>query len=214
MGIEQLVGLRHHGDIHQRRRELEGPKVLKPATRPKLKRYSSTWVGIDGYNSDVYPYLIQAGTEQDWVRRKAVYQAWWEILPAAERPIPSLTIHPGDAMTVSIVEGASTHWTITVSDTTTHRSFSIVRTFYGPRSSAEWIQEAPTIGRKVATLADDSNVAFDLGRADSLNPAFNANERGVMVQGGVAVSTPSTPNPNTDGFAVAYGRFAPPAPSS
>jgi hypothetical protein len=187
------------------------PTVVPPTTKKKTNRFSSTWVGIDGYNDS---YLIQAGTEQDWVRHKSFYQAWWEILPAAEKPIPSLTIHPGDAMSVSITEGASSHWTISVSDTTTNQSFSVVRTFYGPRSSAEWIQEAPTIGRKVAKLADDTNVLFDLSRANTLSPAFNADERGIMIQGGVAISTPSTPNPNADGFAVAYGRFAPPAPSS
>lgn len=187
------------------------PQVLKPTAKLRKNRFSSTWVGIDGYADSS---LIQAGTEQDWVRRKAFYQAWWEILPAAETPILSLTIHPGDAMSVSITEGALALWTITVSDTTTHQSFSTVRTFHGPRSSAEWIQEAPTIGRRLATLADDSNVTFDLGRANTVSPAFDADERGIMFQGGVAVSTPSAPNPNKDGFAVAYGSVSPPAPSS
>jgi hypothetical protein len=187
------------------------PRVLSPTTAKRKNRFSSSWVGIDGFNNSD---LIQAGTEQDWVHRTAFYQAWWEILPAAETPITSLTIHPGDAMSVSITEGAPSTWTIVVSDTTTGRSFSIVKRYSGPRTSAEWIQEAPTIGRRVATLAADSNVVFDLGRLNLANPALNTTEAGAMFKGSQQISTPSAPNPNRDGFAVAYGSVAPPAPSS
>lgn len=187
------------------------PQVQTPATAKRKNRFSSSWVGIDGFNNSD---LIQAGTEQDWVHRTKVYQAWWEILPAAETPITTLTIHPGDAMSVSITEGVSSTWTIVVSDTTTGKSFSIVKSYFGPRTSAEWIQEAPTIGRRVATLAADSNVVFDLGRLNLANPALTSSEAGAMFKGSQQISTPSAPNPNQDGFAVAYGSVAPAAPSS
>jgi hypothetical protein len=190
------------------------PQVLTPNKKKKMARYSSSWVGIDGYaNSD----LIQAGTEQDWIRGKAFYQSWWEILPAAETPLDSLAIHPGDAMSVSITEGAFSVWTIQVSDTTTHQSFTVSRKYSGPETSAEWIQEAPTIGRnRLATLADETNAVFDLSRVNGSNPVFNINESGSMWNRGfkVRISTPSAPNPNRDGFAVAYGSVAPPAPTS
>ncbi len=187
------------------------PQVLAPAKKRRVSRYSSSWVGIDGYNNS---NLIQAGTEQDWIHGTAFYQAWWEILPAAETPIGSLAIHPGDVMSVSIAEGASARWTITVSDTTTHKAFAIVKAYNGPRTSEEWIQEAPTIGRHVATLADDSNVVFDFSRVNGANPAFSISDAGTMFKGAQPISTPSAPNPNKDGFAVAYGSVAPPAPSS
>jgi hypothetical protein len=188
------------------------PRVLTPTKKKRATRYSSSWVGIDGYNNS---HLIQAGTEQDWIHGTAFYQAWWEILPAAETPIGSLAIHPGDAISVSITEGASSLWTIQMSDTTTHQSFTVSRTYFGPRTSAEWIQEAPTIGRHVATLADDSNVVFDLSRLNGSNPVLNTSESGAMYKGlTTRISTPSAPNPNRDGFAVAYGSVAPPAPTS
>ena len=187
--------------------------VKTPTKKAQLKKraYSSSWVGIDGYNNS---NLIQAGTEQDWLHGTKFYEAWWEILPAPETPITTMAVHPGDAMTVSITEGASARWTIVVIDATTHKSFSITKTYYGPRTSAEWIQEAPTIGTKVGTLAADSNVIFDLGRVKGLNPSLTTSEAGSMFKGDTMISTPSAPNPNKDGFAVAYGSAAPPAPSS
>lgn len=41
----------------------------------------STWVGIDGFTS---PDLIKTGTAQDWVDGKAMYKAWWQILPTPQ----------------------------------------------------------------------------------------------------------------------------------
>lgn len=189
------------------------PTVETPTKKAQLKKnkYSSTWVGIDGFNNRS---LIQAGTEQDWLHGTKYYQAWWEILPAAETPITSMAVHPGDSITVNITEGAAASWTIQVLDKTTHQSFSTVRTYNGPRTSAEWIQEAPTIGNRVATLAADTNAVFDLGRVDFADPGLISSEAGAMFKGKQQISTPSAPNPNRDGFAVAYGSVAPPAPSS
>jgi hypothetical protein len=189
------------------------PTVETPTKKAQLKKneYSSTWVGIDGFNNND---LIQAGTEQDWLHGTKFYQAWWEILPAAETPITSMAVHPGDSITVTITEGAAASWTIQVQDNTTHQSFSTVKTYNGPRTSAEWIQEAPTIGRHVATLAPDTNAVFDLGRVDFADPELTSAEGGAMFKGRQQISTPSTPNPNRDGFAVAHGSVAPPAPSS
>jgi hypothetical protein len=192
------------------------PTVVAPTKKKRTNRFSSSWVGIDGdENSD----LIQAGTEQDWYHRRAAYQAWWETLQPngelPEQPILSLTIHPGDSMSVSITEGAALQWTISVSDLTTGRNFTVVRTYRGPGTSAEWIQETPTIGRRLATLADDTTVTFDHGRVNGLNPALTTSDRIIMVSKAfVPIETPSTPNTNRDGFAVAYGSVAPPAPSS
>jgi Peptidase A4 family len=188
------------------------PTVETPVAKQLKKNdYSSSWVGIDGFNNTD---LIQAGTEQDWLHGTKFYEAWWEILPAAETPITSMAVHPGDAMTVSITEGASARWTIVVSDVTTHQSFTVSKTYNGPRTSAEWIQERPRIGHKVATLAHDSNVTFDLGTVNGANPGLTTSDAGAMYAGQARISTPSAPNPNRDGFAVAYGSAAPPAPSS
>jgi hypothetical protein len=57
--------------------------------------YSSMWVGLDG---DGTQDLIQDGTSSQWVGGKAVYNAWVEVLPAAETVVTGLTINPGDAI--------------------------------------------------------------------------------------------------------------------
>ena len=188
------------------------PTVNTPVKKAQRRRYqySGTWVGIDGVtNSD----LIQAGTEQDYLRGQTFYQAWWEILPAAETPIASVSVHPGDSITVSITQGSPT-WTITLTNNTTHQSFTTHQPYSGPRTSVEWVQEAPTVNRRIATLADDSTFAFDDATVNGSSAGLISSEAGVMYKGGKFLSTPSAPNPEQDGFAVAYGSVAPPAPSS
>ncbi|HTT86109.1 MAG TPA: G1 family glutamic endopeptidase [Acidimicrobiales bacterium] len=188
------------------------PTVNPPTTHHK-SRYSATWVGIDGFKPRD-DNLIQAGTEQDWMDGAAFYRAWWEILPAAETPISSITVHPGDTMAVTITQG-SPDWTITVTDSTTGQSFTTTQRYRGDLSSAEWIQEAPTVGRRIAKLADDSTFAFDDGTADNANPELTFSDSGVMVnKNGAVISSPSAPDLDTDGFAVAHGSTAPLPPSS
>jgi Peptidase A4 family len=174
--------------------------------------YGSQWVGIDGFNNS---NLIQTGTETDYYNGSAHYAAWWEILPAAETVITSISVHPGDHMTASITKGSGTSWTIILSDTSTNKSFSIVKTYTGPGTSAEWIEEAPSVGGHIATLAHYSSPdTFDPETANGGNPGLTAANGGVMIQRNRQVSTPSAPDHDTDGFNMAYGSTAPAAPGS
>jgi len=173
--------------------------------------YSSSWIGIDGFNNS---NLIQTGTEQDYYSGSAHYGAWWEILPAAETVIPSLTIHPGDVMSASIQNLGSGQWSITLKDVTTNQSFTTQQAYSGPGSSAEWIQEAPTVGGRVATLAKYGQATFDPGTVNGVVPSLTAAESGVMVQRRSQVSTPSNPDGDVDGFNVAYGSAVPTPPAS
>ncbi len=106
--------------------------------------YSSSWLGIDGFGNTS---LIQTGTEQDWVGGAPLYRAWWEILPAAETIIPSLTIKPGDLMSAQIQHTSGASWTIKLKDVTSGQSFTTTKSYSGPADTAEWIQEAPSTGR-------------------------------------------------------------------
>jgi hypothetical protein len=160
--------------------------------------------------------LIQTGTESDYYNGKPHYYAWWEILPAAETVIPTISVQPGDLMQASITHGTGSSWTITITDTrpgagppstTTH-------TYTGPETSAEWIEEAPTVGGRVGTLANYGLASFDPGTVNGGNPKFNASDGGVMVQNRANVSTPSNPDTDADGFNAAYGPTAPSPPSS
>jgi hypothetical protein len=130
--------------------------------------YSSLWIGVDGFNNS---NLIQTGTEEDYYNGSAHYNAWWEILPAAETAISTTAypVSPGDRMSASIYATGGTvstgnrffhraqpAWSITISDTRvngTSWSFKTVQGYTGPGSSAEWIVEAPQVGGRIATLA-------------------------------------------------------------
>ena len=188
-----------------------GSWAVPAVARTRKASYSSNWIGIDGFNNN---NLIQTGTESDYVSGSARYDAWWEILPAAETVIPSITVHPGDHFSASVTKGSGTSWTITITDTTNGQSFTTVQNYGGPQTSAEWIEEAPTVGGRVAPLAHYGQATFDPGTANGANPRLVASDGGVMIQGGAQVSTPSNPDSDTDGFNMAYGSTQPAPPSS
>ncbi len=176
--------------------------------------YSSDWVGIDGFkNSD----LIQTGTESDYYSGRAHYDAWWEILPAPETVISTITVSPGNKMQANIVKDSTTDWTITITDVTTGKSFSTTQVYTGPGASAEWIVERPEVGGRLATLAHyKSPVTFDKGLSNNANPALTASDGGEMLNnsGTKVISIPSKPDSDTDGFNCSYGSTAPSPPSS
>lgn len=186
--------------------------VVPSVSPTRGSSYSSNWVGIDGFNNN---NLIQTGTESDYYNGSGHYDAWWEILPAAETVIPSISVSPGDVMTANITQGSGSSWTISITDTTTNKGFTTNQTYTGPGSSAEWIEEAPTVGGRVATLAHYSSPdLFDPGTANGGNPGLTTADSGAMVQKRVQVSTPSDPDHDTDGFNMAYGSTAPSPPAS
>lgn len=99
--------------------------------------------------------------------------------------------------------------------TTTSQNFTTLRPYVGQLTSAEWIQETPTNGQHVATLAVDSPTVFDTGTINGSNAGLNSSESGAMFKGRRhQISTPSLPDADTDGFAVAYGSIAPSVPPS
>jgi hypothetical protein len=121
--------------------------------------YSSVWIGIGGQLGKT---LIQAGTEQDVTNGQDSYYAWYELLPSFAVRLNSITVSPGDIMvaSISLVDSATNHWNIQISDTTTGQVFSTAVVYNSTRSSGEWIMERPTITNKLTTLADFGNVTF------------------------------------------------------
>lgn len=187
---------------------IEGTWKVPTVTSTPGNTYSSVWIGIDGFTNS---NLIQTGTEEDWVGGHALYRAWWEILPKSETIIPSLTIHPGDIMFADITKGSGTTWTIELEDVTTSHTFTIHKTYTGQADTVEWIVEAPTVGG-VATLAHYGQTFFSGCGFNGVDAALTTANRGVMIQNGKHVSTPSNPSKLGDGFAVAYGSKTPPPP--
>lgn len=191
---------------------ITGSWIVPSVTATHGTDYSSAWIGIDGFNNSD---LIQTGTEQDASSNGSTdYYAWWEILPASETTISSMTIHPGDQMSASITNNGNGTWTISLTDNTTGQSFSTTQAYSGPAQSAEWIMEAPEIGGHISTLADYGETTFDPGTVNGGNPDLVANDGGVMIQHNQQVSTPSLPDSDTDGFNIAYGATAPAPPPS
>jgi hypothetical protein len=169
----------------------------------------SVWVGIDGDTGD--QSLIQAGFNESpapGTKAGFVIQPWWEILPASETFINSVTIEAGDTVTVTIDQISGTDWSITLTDNTNGESFTTDQTYDGPASTAEWIVEALTVNGGISTLARYSpDVSFsDLGFLGSETTLQEV----VMVQASQQVSTPSVLTAN--GFNVAYGTTAPAPP--
>jgi hypothetical protein len=167
--------------------------------------YMGEWVGIDGWGSST---VIQAGVDEepDPANPQDFFiQPWWEVFPAAANPIPTMTVAPGDSITVSIGELSTGLWSITMTDTTSGQTFHTDPAYNGVGASAEWIVEAP--GIPTYPLAAYTTTDFSQLQLAGTEGAL---AEITMVQNGVQVSTPSALNAN--GFAIAYGDVPPPAP--
>jgi hypothetical protein len=119
--------------------------------------YLATWVGIDGFASSD---LVQTGTGAQCVGGTASYNAWWEVLPAAETLIPSITVHAGDTITASVTYSATTHkFSMKIADGAS--SFTKTqKVSKAARASAECIVERPEVGGSFSTLAKFKTDAF------------------------------------------------------
>jgi hypothetical protein len=129
--------------------------------------FSASWAGIGGYSTSD---LIQAGVSENDVIGGALlggqYNAWYEILPAAETPIsgcsgnvPSCAVNPGDKISVNISNAGGDTWDINLSDAG-NWTWSTSLTYASSGSSAEWIQEAPSLAGVQTIPADVGTVSF------------------------------------------------------
>jgi hypothetical protein len=187
-----------------------GSWVVPKVRASNGSRYSAAWIGIDGFNNNS---LIQTGTGHDIVKGRARYYAWWEILPAVETTI-DLPVRPGDRMRAVIRSAEKGKWLIVLTNATRRWTFRTVRAYSGPRTSAEWVVEAPSVNGRTATLANFGRTAFYGCRVNGVSPKLLQSNGGVLTQGKVQVATPSAPNRQGDGFAVAYGGIVPQPPSA
>jgi len=132
------------------------PKAIK-STSPST--YSSTWVGIDGYNTSS---VEQIGTEQDWSGRNPIYYAWFEMYPQFAFLIDGFPVVPGDSITAEVsYTGTDGNFLLTISNNTRRKSFSTrQKSSVATRQSVEWIQEAPST-TSVLPLANFGVVQFN-----------------------------------------------------
>lgn len=124
--------------------------------------YTSTWVGLDGYNSQS---VEQIGVESECHSGQASYYVWYEMYPHPMRLITT-NVHPGDNISAEVKASGNT-FRLTLANATTHRSYSTYQILRkAAKSSAEWIVEAPSnyLGQ-VLPLANYGQVDFTAASA-------------------------------------------------
>jgi hypothetical protein len=127
-----------------------------PTVSASAQGADATWVGIGGIDAND---LIQAGTQATASGGEVAYEAWIEMLPASSRPV-TLSVNPGDSVTVSITQKAAVAWTIAMKNNTTGQRYSTDVTYRSSNSSAEWVQEAPSVGRGTIPLDNFGTLYF------------------------------------------------------
>ena len=156
-------------------------------------KYSSFWVGLDGYNSNS---VEQTGSEVDCSGSTPVYYAWYEMYPAASVSY-SNTVRPGDHFNASVTYTGSNHFSLFIQDTTRGWSHTHTGTLAGaPRSSAEVIVEAPccTASGGILPLANFGtvNITGSLANGSALGNAGGVTEITMVNNSGQAKDSVSS----------------------
>ena len=164
----------------------------------------ATWVGIGGVTGTD---LIQAGTQATVTGDGSVtYSAWTEILPDFSRTAP-LQVTAGDTVTVTITEQSSGLWLIVMENKTTSDTYQKTLRYASSRSSAEWVQEAPSTSRGIVTLDDFGSVRFLAGSAVRDGASLGLTSLGatpiaMINRAGQAIALPSTLGDDGSSFVV------------
>jgi hypothetical protein len=151
--------------------KIAGDFVVPDVSSSTQTAYECSWVGLGGLNDS---RLIQAGTESDvsinWLGQKSTnYYVFTEMLPdqPTEQKVANFPVSPGDQMYVHIEYGthvdSSGH---TIGDATFYiedmsknnytywvtSALNATTDYYG--GVAEWIDERPTVGGSLPSLAN------------------------------------------------------------
>ncbi len=124
----------------------------------------ATWIGIGGVSSND---LIQIGTQNIASGGQVSTGTFYEGLPGASQTIPGVSVAAGDRITATIKEVSSGEWSIYIADLTNGESFNDTVAYDSSESSAEWIEEAPSVGSGVVPLDSFSSVNFTGGSASN-----------------------------------------------
>jgi hypothetical protein len=134
------------------------------------------------------------------------YSSWIEMLPAASQPVP-LSVTAGDSVTVTITQQSGNDWLIAMKNNTTGGTYSITVQYSSSNSSAEWVQEAPSVGRGLVALDQFGTVQFSGGSAVRDGNAMSLSALGAKAitmvnRQGQAVAQPSTIADDGSSFTV------------
>jgi hypothetical protein len=165
----------------------------------------ATWVGIGGLTSND---LIQAGTQAMVDGSGTVeYSSWIEMLPQSSHNVP-LSVSAGDSVTVTLTQQSGNDWLIAMKNNTSGGTYNITVQYRSSNSSAEWVQEAPSVGRGLVTLDQFGTVQFSRASAirdgKSMSLAALGAKAITMINGqGQAIAQPSTVAGDGSSFTVA-----------
>jgi hypothetical protein len=164
--------------------------------------YSSFWVGIDG---DTTNTVEQTGTDADCSSGTPTYYAWYEMYPKFPVNL-SNPVSPGDSLTAEVSTNGSGSFTLTITDTNQHWTFTTKQSSKKARmGSAEWIAEAPSGSGGVLPLANFGTVNFSGCTANGVAIGSNLNVDEIVMEtsGGVVKAQPSGLSGGT-AFSVAW----------
>jgi len=134
--------------------------VPNPAQSGNSLTAHATWVGIGGVLGHD---LIQAGTQAISAPSGQIqFEAWIEKLPGSTRTI-SMTVNAGDSITATITQQSDKQWNISLTNNTTGEKFQTTTTYNSSLSSAEWIQEMPSLGYAFVPIDSFGSVKFSSG---------------------------------------------------
>jgi hypothetical protein len=201
------------------------PTVIPPEHGTQ---YVADWVGIGGYGDST---LVQTGIQAVVRTRRhqtaLAYDAWTEVLPKPEKPLP-LTISAGDTVTATVQETSAGNWRMEVDDLTTGASQGMTVPYDSSGASAEVINERPSVRGALSHLAHTPNITFGPGFYSTASPGAVPVEEPLLDPGAnqtlfdipmtddsqsKVIATPSTPSSANDGFTVADGATPPSPPT-
>ena len=135
------------------------------------------------------------------------------MLPATPTTVP-LTVRPGDSVTVSITQQAGGDWLVVLKDNTTGQTYQKTVQYNSSLSSAEWVEEAPSSGRRVITLDNFGSIQFSAasavedGKTVSLTGA-NAQPISMIDSFGDVLAAPSAISADGSSFSVTQSAVTP-----
>jgi hypothetical protein len=185
-------------------------------TCPSTNQYSSFWVGIDGYSSGT---VEQTGTDSDCQGGVATYYSWFEFFPHPLSIINGISVHPGDIMSAEVHANGGRSFTVSITDTSTHQSFTTSSNVRRAQAlSAEWIAEAPSSSGGVLPLANFGTAKFGSdntgvsstcfatisGTTGAFNTFASVHQITMVSNSGATKASPSNPSADGSSFSVTW----------
>jgi hypothetical protein len=174
--------------------------------------YAAFWAGIDGFSSST---VEQAGVLGQCSGGAASYSAWYEFYPAASVTINTVTVTPGDTVSVTVTSAGAGSFSILLTDGL--QSYTTAGTVSNAAlSSAECITERPSIGGSITNLAnfgivnfgqDTTTIAGTCGATVSgVTTTFASAQEITMVSrhGGTVLAQPSGISTDGSSFSVTW----------